>query len=145
MHGIGSNKMTRKLLLGIAVVIVVVIGLGLILTPALVVRLFFSSDLAGVGMAIGRLAGLGLLSLAIACWPLPTPTLPALRGMLAYNLMTTAYLALQLIRGRTGQLLSLLLVIHALLAVLLAAAWLRDERVAQRRLQSEDVKPVGND
>jgi hypothetical protein len=137
--------MTRKLLLGIAVVIVIIMGVGLILTPTLVVRLIFSSELAGVGMAIGRLAGLCLLSLAIACWPLPTPTLPALRGMLAYNLMTTAYLALQLIRGRTGQLLTVFLVIHALLAVLLAAAWLRDEHAAQRKLQSEDVKPAAND
>ena len=43
-------------------------GLGLIALPALVVRLLLGSELLGAGIPLGRLAGVALLALGIACW-----------------------------------------------------------------------------
>jgi hypothetical protein len=41
---------------------------GLVAAPALVVRLLLGSDLPGAGIPLGRIAGVALLALGIACW-----------------------------------------------------------------------------
>ena len=43
-------------------------GLGLIAVPAIVVRLLLGGELLGAGVPLGRVAGVALLSLGIACW-----------------------------------------------------------------------------
>jgi hypothetical protein len=43
-------------------------GLGLLLVPSVVVWLLLGGELAGVGIALGRVAGVALLALAVACW-----------------------------------------------------------------------------
>jgi hypothetical protein len=44
-------------------------GLLLIVSPTLLATLALGSDLSSAGQALGHLAGLVFLSLAIACWP----------------------------------------------------------------------------
>jgi hypothetical protein len=43
-------------------------GLGLVAVPAVVVRLLLGGELLGAGVPLGRVAGVALLSLGIACW-----------------------------------------------------------------------------
>jgi hypothetical protein len=43
-------------------------GLALIAAPAFVVRLLLGGELLGAGVPLGRVAGMALLSLGIACW-----------------------------------------------------------------------------
>lgn len=57
-----------KLLLKLTALIEVGTGLGFIAAPALVVRLLLGGELPGAGIPLGRLAGVALLSLGIACW-----------------------------------------------------------------------------
>lgn len=57
-----------RLLLKLTAVIEAATGLGLIIVPALVVRLLLGNDLLGAGIPLGRLAGAALLALGIACW-----------------------------------------------------------------------------
>jgi hypothetical protein len=67
-------------------------GVALIVAPSLVARLLLGTEITGVAVAIGRVAGMGLLSLGLACWPGKEPTLVALIGMTTYGLLVTLYL-----------------------------------------------------
>jgi hypothetical protein len=68
-------------------------GLALILFPRLVVQLLFGTDITGPGVATARIAGLALISLAIACWPeSASRTGRARTAMLVYNALATIYL-----------------------------------------------------
>ena len=58
----------RKLVIGSAA-IEAATGVALIVVPDLVARLLLGTDLPGSGIAVARVAGFGLLTLAIACWP----------------------------------------------------------------------------
>jgi hypothetical protein len=100
-------------------------GLALIIYPQAVSRLLLRADLAGAGIAVGRVAGIALLALGLGCWVSrqhvdKTPTLAA---MLTYNLLVTAYL---LLLGLGGALVGILLwpaiAIHAALTMLVASA-----------------------
>jgi hypothetical protein len=57
-----------KLLLKLTALIEAATGLGLVAVPALVVQLLLGSELLGAGIPLGRLAGVALLALGIACW-----------------------------------------------------------------------------
>ena len=46
-----------------------VTGLVVVLAPGLVAQLLFGADVTGPGIAYGRLLGMTLLALVIACWP----------------------------------------------------------------------------
>ena len=56
-------------LLTLTAVIEAATGLALIAVPAVVVRLLLGSEISGAGIPLGRVAGFGLLSLGVACWP----------------------------------------------------------------------------
>ena len=93
-------------------------GVALIIYPQAVSRLLLGADLAGTGIAVGRVAGIALLALGLVCWVSrqhvdKTATLAA---MLTYNLLVTAYL---LLLGFGGALVGILLwpaiAIHAVL------------------------------
>jgi hypothetical protein len=43
-------------------------GLGLILVPAMVVRLLLGAEISGASIPLGRVAGVALLALGVACW-----------------------------------------------------------------------------
>ncbi|MGY2847456.1 MULTISPECIES: hypothetical protein [Bradyrhizobium] len=48
-----------------------VTGLALVIVPSLVGHLLFGEDLSGIAIPIGRLTGIALIALGIACWPGP--------------------------------------------------------------------------
>ena len=43
-------------------------GLVLIVVPAFVVRLLLGAEISGVAFPLGRVAGVALLALGVACW-----------------------------------------------------------------------------
>jgi hypothetical protein len=58
----------NKVLLAIASTLEAVTGIGLIIAPNMV-RFLLGPDVSSASLAIARIAGFGLLSLGIACWP----------------------------------------------------------------------------
>jgi len=56
-----------------AAVEAVATGVVLIITPQLFARLVFAAAFSSAGQALGRLAGIALIGLAIATWPSPMP------------------------------------------------------------------------
>lgn len=106
-------------------------GLVVILAPALVAQLLFGTEVAGAGVAYGRLLGMTLIALVIASWPhADAVTRPALHAFLAYNLLAALYLAwLGFAHRPAGILLWPAVAEHALVTLLLAAR-LRDAHPA---------------
>jgi hypothetical protein len=101
-------------------------GALLLIIPALVVQLLLGKQLSADGMPVARVAGAGLLGLGLACWPPEEgrALLPAFRGMLAYNALVSAYLALIAVRHHAGGvLLWPAVVFHAIVALLLVWTW----------------------
>jgi hypothetical protein len=117
--------MTKLLVL--ATVLEAATGLALMIDPSLVVRLLLGEVVSGPGMALGRITGIALLSLGLACWPgakasgcpLPWP-------VLTYNTLVASYLfSLGLGGERVGVLLWPAVAVHGFLALLLIGAWFR--------------------
>jgi hypothetical protein len=89
---------------------------ALIVVPSLVGRLLLGAELSGVTGVVGRVAGMALVALAIACWPGPPRV-----GMLIYSGAVALYLAYAgLALGFAGILLWPAVVLHAILTILLA-------------------------
>jgi hypothetical protein len=57
-----------KRFLTLTAIIEAATGLGLILVPAMVVRLLLGAEISGASIPLGRVAGVALLALGIACW-----------------------------------------------------------------------------
>src|SRR5512135_1161801 len=94
-------------------------GLALLVVPSLVGRLLLGEELSGVAIPVARVAGIALIALGVACWP-GTP----LGGMLTYGVAVAAYLAYCGVAGTmTGVMLWPAVVLHSVLALLLAIAW----------------------
>jgi len=98
-------------------------GLALIASPGFVIRLLIGAQLSGAGVAVGRLGGMGLLSLGLASWPSKSsPTAPATTALFIYNLLSSVYLGYL---GGSGDFAGILLwpacFLHGLLMLLLAA------------------------
>ena len=110
-------------LLSAAAAIEAATGVALIVFPQAVSSLLLGADLAGAGIAVGRVAGVALLSLGLVCWMSRQDgnKTAVLAGMLTYNLLVTAYL---MSLGFGGELVGILLwpatVIHAALTLLFA-------------------------
>ena len=99
-------------------------GLALLIVPSLVARLLLGEDLAGVAIAVARVAGIALIGLGIACWPGPP-----LVGMLTYSALVTLFLAyLGIADGLTGILLWPAVALHAILSVFLGRLWLAGDQ-----------------
>jgi hypothetical protein len=95
---------------------------ALIVAPSLVSQLLLGTELSGVAGAVGRVAGISLLSLGIACWPSKEPSRSVLGGMATYGLLVTLYLSYLGFRGEwVGPLLWPAVVLHAVLTLLLAS------------------------
>lgn len=102
-----------------------------IMAPGLIARLLFDTAVTGAGVAYGRLLGITLLALVVACWP-RTDAVPraALHGFLVYNLLAALYLAWVGIAHRpAGILLWPAVAEHALVTLLLATR-MREPRSA---------------
>src|SRR3954470_11755027 len=112
----------------ISAAIEVATGVALIAAPTLVVGLLLRANLADAGVAAARLAGIGLLSLGLACWPGGQSTnAEATRALFVYNLLAASYLGyLRVGGGFVSYLLWPAVVLHALVAVLLARPALRE-------------------
>lgn len=107
-------------------------GLVLLASPAAFIRLLMGTELSGAGLALGRLTGLALLALGVACWP-PGHAAgdrgPAVRALLTYSLLATVHLlALGLGGVLVGRLLWPAVAAHAIFALLLALAWVNPRR-----------------
>jgi hypothetical protein len=99
-------------------------GLALIVVPSLVARLLFGTELSGVSVAVGRVTGISLLSLGLACWPGKGQGGAGACGMTTYGLLVTLYLLNLGMRGEwVGPLLWPAVALHAVLTTLLACAW----------------------
>lgn len=100
-------------------------GLALLLVPSFVVWLLFGGQLTGTGILAGRVAGIALIALGIACWPGPP-----MAGMLIYSAAVTVYLAfIGFSVGLTGVLLWPVVVLHLVLTAALAWASIRHSAV----------------
>jgi hypothetical protein len=112
-----------KKLLTVAAVAEAVTGVALIVIPSLVGRLLLGAELFGVAVVVGRVGGIALFALGIACWP-GGGIARSLCGMLTYSVLATLYLLYLGIRGEwVGPLLWSAVVLHAVLTCLLAGAW----------------------
>ena len=90
-------------------------GLALLIAPSLVGLLLLGEPLAGVAIAVARVAGIALIALGVACCPGPP-----LLGMLAYSALVTLYLAyLGFAGGLSGALLWPAVIVHVVLTALL--------------------------
>ena len=93
-------------------------GAALLIIPAWIGRLLFGVELTDVAAIAGRVAGIALVALGIACWPGTQ-----LIGMLTYSAGITLYLAyVGLAGGLTGILLWPVVVLHLILTALLMRA-----------------------
>lgn len=120
---------TMKKVLVLAAVGEVATGLALLMVPSLVGRLLLGAELTGVSVVIGRVTGIALVALGIACWPGRT----ALGGMLTYSALATLYLLYLGIRGEwVGSLLWPAVVLHAVMTILLGRAWLMNLKAGRR-------------
>ena len=109
--------------LSVAAVIEAVTGLVIILFPHVLIRLLFNAEVVGVGIVIGRLAGIALISLGLGCWMGRQEASGgwALSAMLIYNALVTIYFALVGFGTEfVGMLLWPAAALHAVLTALLA-------------------------
>ena len=118
--------LTRRRVLAAAAVLEIVTGLVLIIDPIVVVRLLLGADVSGQRTPLGRVAGIALLALGLACWPGDQTANgggPAFRAMLTYNVLITLYLAyLGIVGHLAGLLLWPAVAVHAALTVVLICA-----------------------
>jgi hypothetical protein len=105
-------------------------GLVLFVYPPIVIRLLFASEIAGAGVLMSRIAGIILISLAVACWP-DRNMLRAFFGMLTYSLLAMLYLISVGVNGGAGILLWPGVAAHAGLTVLLVWAWRKERRALE--------------
>jgi hypothetical protein len=119
-------------LLSVAAAIEAATGVALIISPHAVASLLLGANLAGAGIAVGRVAGIALLSLGLVCWTARQDAnkTAVLAGMLTYNLLVTAYL---MYLGFGGELVGILLwpaiTIHAVLTLLFAYVGFDHQRI----------------
>ena len=112
-----------KKLLTVVAVAEAATGLALIVGPSLVGRLLLGEELPGVAAVVGRVAGIALFALGIACWLARDDTQsPAARGlviaMLLYNCAVAAVLAYASVGlGLHGIALWPAVILHAVIAV----------------------------
>jgi len=113
---------TRSILIFTAVAEMLT-GIGLLLVPALVIKLLLGAELKDpVVFTIARVAGSAILSLAVACWFLrdtyQDPGAKALViGMFVYNTAVFATLAYSAFTYKVTPLLIGALIFHFLMAI----------------------------
>jgi hypothetical protein len=110
-------------LLKLTALIEAVTGLGLLAVPAIVVRLLLGAEISGASIPLGRVAGVALLALGVACWLAHYDAQSrAARGLISamvlYNLGTVVILGTAGIRLQpVGIALWPAVVLHAVMTV----------------------------
>jgi hypothetical protein len=124
--------MTARTLTRLSAAIEAATGVALIAAPDVVARVLLGVGLSDSGVAVGRVAGFGLLALGVACWPGgEDPAAHAIWALFIYNLLAGLYLGyLRVGGGFVSLLLWPACAVHVLLALLLA-------RPAYERLRQE--------
>jgi hypothetical protein len=122
--------MTTRTLITLSAAIEFATGAALIVVPAFIGRAVLGVDLSGTGVAVARVAGLGLLSLGLACWPSRNDANPhATRALFIYNLLAAFYLGyLRAGAGFVSYLLWPACALHAMLTILLIIQHKREAR-----------------
>lgn len=112
---------TRSLVM-VSAAIEAATGVALMAVPDLVARVLLGTELVASGIAVARVGGFALLSLAIACWPGGDGSTPQVtRALFVYNLLAGIYLGYLRVSGEfAGYLLWPACIVHVLLALLLA-------------------------
>jgi len=101
-------------------------GLALLAYPPIVIRLLFGVEITGAAILIGRVTGIALIGLGVACWPNGSVRQP-LHGMLTYGTLAALYLVYVGIRGQgVGVLLWPAVAVHIILVILLVGARSRE-------------------
>jgi len=113
---------TTKLLAVMGAGLEAATGVIVIADPGFVIRLLIGAHLSSGGIAVGRVCGMGLLSLGLACWPgRKTVTAQATAALFTYNLLSSVYIGYL---GGSGEFAAYLLwpacFLHGFLAFLLA-------------------------
>jgi hypothetical protein len=101
-------------------------GIVLAVDPALVTSLLFGVDAARHWTPLGRVAGVALLALGLACWPateVAGERTPAARAMLVYNPLIASYLVYLATVGVAGILLWPAVAWHGIVTLLLLVGW----------------------
>ena len=114
-----------KHILAIAAAGEVVTGVILLVYPPIVVRLLLGSEIVGTGIAVGRIAGMGLLAIGLVCWPRRDAAgrESALLGMLTFSVLVALYLIRIGVAYGGGVLLWPAVAAHGVIAILLVRAW----------------------
>ena len=119
-----------KKILAFASIVEVATGLALLIDPRMVVALLVGPNAPVEEIPMGRLPGIAILALGLACWPSRQHTessSPPLRAMLVYNVLIALFLVYLFKVGHLGGLLLWPgVVLHAVVALLLLWTW-RDE------------------
>ena len=114
-----------KHILAIAAAGEVVTGVILLVYPPIVVRLLLGTEIVGAGIAVGRIAGMGLLAIGLVCWPRRDAAgrESALLGMLTFSVLVALYLIRIGVAYGGGVLLWPAGAAHGVIAILLVRAW----------------------
>lgn len=126
--------MKRHQTISIAVAAAIEVGTGLILIsfPSLFVRLLLGVELSEPGKIVGRLTGFSLIALVLACWPGAEPegqAAKSLRALFVFSLLVALYLAyLGIGADFVGPILWPAVVLHSVVAIVLAGAWVNNSR-----------------
>lgn len=122
-----------KRLLVLTAVVEGLTGLILLAYPPIVIQLLLNSPIIATSVLIGRLTGIALIALAVACWP-DRDLSRAFFGMLTYNALATLFLVYAGLIGASGILLWPAVALHAGLSILLVQAWRKERRAPDASL-----------
>jgi hypothetical protein len=126
----------QKLVHVAAAALEIATGVALILSPSAAGRLLLATTAVSTAAAVfARLAGIGLFSLGLACWPGKDASPAGQRAIVVYNLLAFVFLlSVGISSERVGVILWPAVVLHAVLSAFLVYDWLaaRKARKAAR-------------
>jgi hypothetical protein len=138
MNRLQSDLNWRNGTISIAVAAAIEAGTALVLIsfPSLFVRLLLGVDLSEPGQVVGRLTGFALLALVLACWPSAeseSQAAKSIRALLAFSVLVALYLvSLGIGGGFAGPILWPAAVLHSVVAIFLARAWVNNSRGGEK-------------
>ena len=123
--------MSIRLLFNASAIVEILIGLALLLAPALVIGLLLGDGISSPGVAVARVAGVGLLSLGVAGWQSPgnDTRLAQRAGLCIYNIGAVVVLTTFGSLSETGGIILWpTVVLHGLIAAMMLPALASNQR-----------------